>query len=53
MASFPQANRQTKHANQEVEKYLQLYVNQQQDDWTKHLPITEFIINSHAHSAHG
>ena len=42
----PQANGQTECANQEVEKYLQLYVGQQQDDWAEHLPMAEFVINS-------
>jgi len=49
----PQANGQTEHANQEVEKYLRLYVSNQQDDWAAHLPMAEFVINSHEHTAHG
>src|ERR1041384_1885063 len=48
----PQSNGQTERANQEVEKYLQLYTNYQQDDWSKHLPMAKFILNSCTHSAH-
>ena len=49
----PQANGQTECANQEVEKYLRLFVNRRQDDWAEHLPMAEFVINSRTHSALG
>ena len=49
----PQTNGQTERANQEVEKYLRLYVNCRQDDWSEHLPMAEFVLNSRTHSAHG
>lgn len=49
----PQANGQTERANQEVEKYLRLYVGRRQKDWAKHLPMAEFVINSRTHSTHG
>jgi hypothetical protein len=49
----PQANGQTERANQEVEKYLRIFVNRRQDDWAEHLPLAEFVINSRTHSALG
>src|SRR5882724_312866 len=39
MAYHPQTNGQTKQVNQEVENFLQLFVNQCQDDWYKWLSI--------------
>lgn len=47
----PQANGQTERANQEVEKYLRLYIDRRQTDWAEHLPLAEFVINSRTHSA--
>src|SRR5215510_13211421 len=49
----PHANSQTERVNQEVEKYLRLYVGQRQKDWASHLPMAEFVINSKTHSMHG
>jgi len=39
---YPQTNRQTEHVNQELDKYLWLFVNERQDDWYDLLPIAEF-----------
>ena len=48
----PQANGQTERANQEVEKYIRLYVNRRQTNWARHLPMAEFAINSRPAAAH-
>lgn len=49
----PQANGQTEQANQEVEKYLRLYIGRRQTDWAKHLAMAEFVMNARTHLAHG
>ena len=36
--------------NQELEQYLQLFINQRQDDWVGLLPLAEFQYNNHVHS---
>jgi len=50
-AWHPQTNGQTEHVNQELDQYLQLFVNEQQDDWYDLLPMAEFQHNNHVHSA--
>src|SRR5882724_2802757 len=45
MAYHPQMDGQTKRVNQEVKQFLQLCVNQWQDDWYKWLAIAEFSYN--------
>jgi len=37
--------------NQELDQYLQLFVNEWQDDWYDLLPMVEFQHNNHVHSA--
>lgn len=39
-------NGQTERMNQEVEKYLRLYINYKQDNWFHHLLMAEFAINN-------
>ena len=41
-AYHPQGDGQTKCVNQELEQYLQLFINQRQDDWVKLLLFAEF-----------
>src|SRR5258708_38351986 len=41
-----EGDRQTEHANQVLEQYLQGYTNYQQDDWATLLPMAEFAYNN-------
>ncbi len=49
----PQTDGQTERVNQEIEKYLRIFVNYRQDDWTDWLPLAEFAHNNRIHSATG
>jgi len=49
-AWHPQTNGQTECVNQELDQYLQLFVNKQQDNWYDLLPMAEFQHNNHVHS---
>jgi predicted component of type VI protein secretion system len=49
-AYHPQGNGQTERANQELEQYLHLFINQRQDDWVGLLLFAEFQYNNHIHS---
>src|SRR5882724_4251110 len=44
-AYHPQTDGQMEQVNQEVEKFLQLFMNQCQDDWDEWLSIAEFAYN--------
>ncbi|SJL02913.1 uncharacterized protein ARMOST_06254 [Armillaria ostoyae] len=52
-AFHPQTDGQTERVNQEIEKYLRIFVNFQQDDWADWLAIAEFAHNNRIHSATG
>ncbi|SJL07261.1 uncharacterized protein ARMOST_10604 [Armillaria ostoyae] len=52
-AFHPQTDGQTERVNQEVEKYLRIFINYHQNDWTDWLPLAEFAHNNRAHSATG
>ena len=47
----PQGDGQMETVNQELEQFLQLFINQRQDDWDDLLPFAEFQYNNHIHSA--
>ena len=47
----PQGDRQMERINQELEQFLWLFINQQQDDWDNLLLFVEFQYNNHIHSA--
>jgi len=50
-AWHPQTDGQIERVNQELDQYLQLFVNERQDDWYNLLPMAEFQHNNHIHSA--
>jgi len=50
-AYHPETDSQTKHVNQILEQYLQVYVNYQQDDLVNLLPLAKFAYNNTLHSA--
>ncbi|SJL08320.1 uncharacterized protein ARMOST_11683 [Armillaria ostoyae] len=52
-ASHPQTDGQMEQVNQEVEKYLCIFINHRQDDWADWLPLAEFAYNNRTHSATG
>jgi len=45
-AWHPQTNRQMEHVNQELDQYLWLFVNKQQDNWYDLLSMVEFQHNN-------
>ena len=52
-AFHPQTDGQTERMNQELEAFLRMYVNYQQDDWIRFLSTAEYAYNSKIHSSHG
>ena len=53
MAYHPQTDGQIERINQEIETFLQHYVNYQQDNWTEWLVAVEFQYNDKRHTATG
>jgi hypothetical protein len=49
----PQTDGQTERMNQELEEYLQIYVNERQNDWVDWLLIAQFCHNDWKHLAMG
>jgi transposase InsO family protein len=52
-AFHPQTDGETEHVNQELEQYLRIFCNYQQDNWAELLLFAEFAHNIQAHSATG
>src|SRR5882724_2821299 len=50
-AYHPQTDGQTERVNQEVEQFLQLFVNQCQDNWDEWLYIAKFAYNNRVHAS--
>jgi hypothetical protein len=49
-AYHPQTNGQTKRVNQELEQYLQIFCNFNQNDWSLLLSLAKFQYNNQEHS---
>ena len=52
-AYHPQTDGQMEWVNQELEEYLQTYINQKQNDWVDWLLIAQFCHNDRQHSVTG
>jgi hypothetical protein len=52
-AYHPQTDGQTERQNQTLEYFLRSYINWQQDDWVRWLPIAQFTYNGSTHSTTG
>ncbi len=50
-AFHPQTNGETEQVNQELEQYLHIFCNFQQDNWAELIPFMEFAHNVQQHSA--
>jgi len=51
MVFYPQTDGQTERINQELEQYLRMFIDQQQEQWPDWLGIAEFAYNNKAHSS--
>ena len=45
-AYHPQTDGQTERVNQELKQYLQLFCEYRQEDWSKYIPMAEFVHNN-------
>ena len=53
MAYHPEGNGKVEQKNQEVEKFLRLFVSQRQDDWVNWLLLAKFVLNLRVSSSIG
>jgi len=51
MAFHPQTDGQTERVNQELEQYLRMFIDHQQEQWPDWLGMAEFTYNNKAHSS--
>jgi len=51
MAFYPQTDGQMERVNQELEQYLRMFIDHQQEQWPDWLGTTEFAYNNKAHSS--
>jgi len=47
----PQTDGQTERMNQELEQYLQFFIEHRQKDWPEWLVVAEFVVNNKVHTA--
>ncbi|CEH12607.1 FOG: Transposon-encoded proteins with TYA, reverse transcriptase, integrase domains in various combinations [Ceraceosorus bombacis] len=45
-AYHPQTDGQTERLNQSLEQYLRIYVEKEQHEWSRHLPMAQFALNN-------
>jgi len=50
-AFHPQTNGQTERVNQELEQYLRMFIDHQQEQWPDWLGTAEFVYNNKAYSS--
>jgi len=50
-AFHPQTDGQTERMNQELEQYLQFFIEHRQKDWLEWLAAAEFVVNNKVHTA--
>jgi len=50
-AFYPQMDGQTEQMNQELEQYLQFFIDHRQKDWPEWLASAEFVVNNKVHMA--
>jgi len=48
-----EADSQTEHTNQTLKQFLRIYCNYQQSDWSRLLPLAEFVYNNMPSSTTG
>ena len=53
MTSHPQTNSQMERQNQTLEQYLRAYVNYQQDNWARLLPMAKYAYNNAVNASFG
>jgi len=51
IAYYPQIDGQTKRVNQELEQYLRVFIDHQQEQWLDWLGTAKFAYNNKIHSA--
>ena len=53
IAFYPQTNDQTERQNSTMEAYLRAFINWEQNDWVRFLPMAEFVYNNAKNASTG